>query len=209
LTSSSSETIVLVRRAIRGDQSAIGELMTRYRPQLKRMVAIRLDPRLKARFDPSDIVQSVLAEAARRIMVALNNEPERFYPWLRQLTWDRLARLHRDHVHIQKRSVRRERPNWQGQVTDESMLELAEQLATRQPGPHSRLVREEMRSRVRQSLDQLPPKDREVLVLRFLERLDVVDTAAALGLSVGAVKSRQFRAIERLGRLLTDHRESP
>jgi DNA-directed RNA polymerase specialized sigma24 family protein len=43
-------------------------------------------------------------------------------------------------------------------------------------------------------------------VLRFLEQLNITDTAAALGISESAVKSRQFRAIERLGKLLSDLR---
>jgi RNA polymerase sigma-70 factor, ECF subfamily len=202
MTASSEVTEHLVRRAIGGDRVATEELLGRYRPQLRRMVAIRLDPLLRARFDPSDVVQSVLAEAARKMMVALNNEPERFYPWLRQLAWDRLARLYRDHVRTEKRSVDREEPNWQAQVADDSMLQLADQLAARQLGPHSLAVREETRGRVRTALTRLPATDREVLVLRFLERLDITDTAAALGISESAVKSRQFRAIRRLGQLL-------
>ena len=64
MSSSSTETGRLIRRAIEGSESATDQLLSRYRSQLKRMVAIRMDPRLKARFDPSDVVQSVLAEAA-------------------------------------------------------------------------------------------------------------------------------------------------
>lgn len=204
MTLSNAETGRLVRRAIDGDTAATEELLVRYRPQLKRMVAIRLNPMLRARFDPSDVVQSVLAEAAQKMTVALKNEPERFYPWLRQLAWDRLARIYRDHVRMQKRSVGREEPHWQAQVADESMLQLADQLAARQLGPHSHAVRNETRARVRTALTQLPPNDREVLVLRFLEGLDITDTAAALSISESAVKSRQFRAIRRLGQLLDD-----
>jgi RNA polymerase sigma-70 factor (subfamily 1) len=204
MSSSNMETSRLIRRAIEGDASATNLLLDRYRSQLKRMVAIRMDPRLKARFDPSDVVQSVLAQAAQKMMVSLNNQPDNFYPWLRQLAWDHLTRLHRDHVHTQKRSVGREEPRWQAEVSDQSMLQLAEQLAARQPGPHSNAVREEARLRVRTALIELPSGDREVLVLRFLEKLNVEDTAAALGISESAVKSRQFRAVERLGHLLSD-----
>lgn len=207
MSSSSMETGRLIRRAIEGSESATDQLLARYRSQLKRMVAIRMDPRLKARFDPSDVVQSVLAEAAQKMMVALNYQADSFYPWLRQLAWDHLARLHRDHVHTQKRSVGREAPHWQAEVSDQSMLQLADQLAARESGPHSHAVRNETRSLVRTALVKLPANDREVLVLRFLEKLDVKDTAAALGISESAVKSRQFRAVERLGRLLNGLRQ--
>jgi RNA polymerase sigma-70 factor, ECF subfamily len=202
---SSAETRQLVFQAIGGDRSAIEQLLAQFRPQLRRMVAVRMDSRLKARFDPSDVVQSVLAEAAQK-MVAFEKPPEQFYPWLRQLAWDELARLHRDHIRTKKRSVSREEDDWRGRAADESMLQLADRLATQQLGPGSRLVHKELRTRVRAALAQLAPQDREVLVLRFLEQLNITDTAAALAITEAAVKSRQFRAIERLGKLLQDFR---
>jgi RNA polymerase sigma-70 factor (ECF subfamily) len=202
---SSAETRRLIVRALQGDRQSIEALLAHYRPQLRRMVSVRMDSRLKARLDPSDIVQSVLAEAAQK-MVAFQQEPEQFFPWLRQLAWDELARLHRDHIRTKKRSVSREEDDWRGQAADESMMQLADRLATQQLGPGSRLIHKELRARVRAALDQLAPQDREVLVLRFLEQLGISDTAAALGISEAAVKSRQFRAIERLGKLLSDLR---
>jgi RNA polymerase sigma-70 factor (ECF subfamily) len=206
MNSCSAATGRLVRRAKQGDPTAIDQLLAFFRPQLRRMVAVRMDSRLKSRFDPSDVVQNVLAEAAQK-MVNFNKQAEQFYPWLRQLAWDELARLHRDHIRTKKRSLSREQDDWQGRAADESMLRLADRLAAQQLGPGSRLVQKELRSRVQAAVEQLPPQDREVLVLRFLEQLDISDTAAALGVTQSAVKSRQFRAIERLGRLLADLRK--
>jgi len=202
---SNAETRRLVLRAIDGERSALDELLACYRPQLRRMVAVRMDSRLKARLDPSDVVQIVLAEAAQK-MVTFQNPPDQFFHWLRQLAWDELARLRRDHIRTKKRSVSREEDDWQGHVGDESMLQLADRLASQQLGPGSRLVHKEIRVRVQAALAQLPPQDREILVLRFLEQLNIEDTAAALSISESAVKSRQFRAIERLGKLLSDLR---
>lgn len=200
---SSVETRRQVIRAVAGSRSAVEQLLVAFRPHLRRMVAVRMDSRLKARFDASDVVQIVLAEAAQK-MVTFQQQPEQFFPWLRQLTWDELARLRRDHIHTQKRSVEREENDWQGQAGDDSMLVLADRLAAQQLGPGSRLVHKEMHNRVRTALAELPPQDREILVLRFLEQLDINEAAAALGITVGAVKSRQFRAVERLGSLLSD-----
>jgi RNA polymerase sigma-70 factor (ECF subfamily) len=202
----SDDTAPLVRRAIQGDRSAIDSILLRYRQQLRRMVAVRLNSRLRARFDPSDVVQIVLAEAAQK-MVNFNQPPEHFYPWLRQLAWDELARLHRDHIRTKKRSVLREGDDRQAGVDDESMLQLADRLAAKQLGPGSRLVHKELRARVRSAIEELPTQFREVLMLRFLEQLNISETAVALGITQSAVKSRQFRAIEQLGNLLNDLRE--
>ena len=87
---SSAETRKLVIQAIAGNRSAVEQLQFDCRPQMKRIVAVRMDSRLKARFDPSDVVQSVLAEAAQK-MVTFQQSPEQFFAWLRQLAWDELC----------------------------------------------------------------------------------------------------------------------
>jgi len=50
-------------------------------------------------------------------------------------------------------------------------------------------------------------RDREVLVLRYLEGLPVGEVAEVLGLGEGAVKMRQLRALERLRSVLGDEHE--
>jgi RNA polymerase sigma-70 factor (ECF subfamily) len=68
-------------------------------------------------------------------------------------------------------------------------------------------VREELRLRVRRALGRLGERDREVLVLRYLEQLSVCEIAAVLGVSEGAVKTRHARALLRLEALLGDEME--
>ncbi|MEU9129377.1 SigE family RNA polymerase sigma factor [Kitasatospora sp. NPDC048540] len=48
------------------------------------------------------------------------------------------------------------------------------------------------------ALALLPPRDRAVLVLRYWEDRGVEETAAELGLNVGAVRTRSLRALNRL-----------
>ena len=65
-------------------------------------------------------------------------------------------------------------------------------------------MREELRSRMRTALTRLPASYRDVLVMRQLERLSTSEIAAALGIAEGTVKSRHFRALERMRALLSD-----
>jgi RNA polymerase sigma-70 factor (ECF subfamily) len=190
----------LVRRVGEGDQAAVSQLLDRHRGRLRRMVAARLDPRLLARVDPSDVVQEALLKAAQRLPEYARERPLAFYPWLRQLAWDRLVELHQHHIRTRKRSVTREQP--EPLLSDPSALLLAEQLVDSGTGPSGHLLRKELRERVRAALAGLPEQDREILVMRHVEQLKVSEIAALLRLSEGAVKMRRLRAIQKLRELL-------
>ena len=61
------------------------------------------------------------------------------------------------------------------------------------------------RAVISRALATLPRRQREVVVLRFFEDLNVADTAAAMGTSEGTVKSYTSRALTHLRELLGDH----
>src|SRR4051794_10800729 len=92
------DTDHLLDRAAAGDVAARQRLLERHRPRLRRMVALRLDQRLRARVDPSDVVQEALFDADQELSDYLKRRPIPFYPWLRQLAWDRLIDLNRRHI---------------------------------------------------------------------------------------------------------------
>jgi RNA polymerase sigma-70 factor, ECF subfamily len=200
MTDAPLDTEELLRRVGRGDPTAAGDLFRRHRKRLRRMVGVRIDHRLAARVDPSDVVQEALAEAAQRLPEYLRDRPLPFFPWLRQLAWDRLSALYRTHVRTARRSVNREEPP---ALPDESVLELVDRLLVKSNGPSAGLRRQERRALVRRALEQLPERDREVLVLRQLEELSVAEVAAVLGIGVKAVYARQLKALERLREALS------
>jgi RNA polymerase sigma-70 factor, ECF subfamily len=201
MTFSESDTERLLEQARAGDLAAVNQLLVRHRSRLRTMVCLRLDPRVAARVDPSDVVQEALIEAHRRMERYLRERPLPFYPWLRQLTWDRLVRLHRQHLAVSKRSVRRE-VAMAPLLSDDSVALLARRLFSRDNSPQSRVVQAELHARVKNALEQLSESDREVLVLKFMEELSVLEIGALLGLGESAVKMRHLRALQRLRSLL-------
>src|SRR5262245_37745691 len=108
MTSPADKTEDLVQRAGQGDQAAGQELLGRFRERLRQLLAIRMDRRLAARIDPSDVIQEALADAWRQLPDYLQERPVAFYPWLRQIALDQLILLHNRHFRIQKRSLLRE-----------------------------------------------------------------------------------------------------
>jgi RNA polymerase sigma-70 factor (ECF subfamily) len=195
------DTEELLARLSKGDGEARQELLVRHRQRLRQMIAVRLDRRLTARVDPSDVVQETLAEADRKLGRYLKDRPLPFYPWLRRLAAERLSKLHRRHLGASSRSACREAPGI-FDMSDDSALRLADRLAASGTSPSEHLAREELRGQVRETLAGLSAKDREVLVLRYLEGLSTRQTAAALGVSEGAAKVRHLRALQRLRAVL-------
>jgi RNA polymerase sigma-70 factor (ECF subfamily) len=195
-----------VDRAALGYQAARGQLLTHYQARLRQLIALRLDRRLAARIDPSDVLQEALAEAVAKLPDYLRDRPLPFYPWLRQLTLDRLVELYRQHVRTRRRSVTREERR-APPLSDESLLELAGRLLAPGSSPSARLRREELCDRVRAALAQLSEPDRELLVLRHLEQLSGREIAAVLGLTEGAVYTRHLRALKRLREILGEEGE--
>jgi len=191
----------LLRQAQSGDEHAVQRLLAEHRERLKQMVRLRLDRRMAARVDPSDVVQETLAEAVRRLPKYLDEQPIPFYPWLRQIAWERLAKLHERHLTARRRAVgREERQPWS--LPDESVLELANRFVAGGTSPSERLVRDELKRRVHAALEELSPTDRELLVLRYLEQLSPREARAVLGINEEAFAKRHLRAIQRLRRVL-------
>jgi RNA polymerase sigma-70 factor (ECF subfamily) len=203
-----SETEPLIRQAAAGDRSARQQLIALHRERLRRMVAVRMDGRLAPRIDASDVVQEALADADRHLDAYFQERPLPFYPWLRQFAWQRLRQMHRHHIDARRRSVAREEP-WELRLPDRSAIDLAHRMMGSGTSPSRRLIRSEERERVQAALSRLDSRDREVLVLRYLEALSTEEIAAVLGIRAGAVKMRHVRALERLRGLLDIHVEGP
>jgi RNA polymerase sigma-70 factor (ECF subfamily) len=83
----------------------------------------------------------------------------------------------------------------------ESMDETGFDVETFRPGqvqawaedPEGLYSRAELRSLIERGIMKLPPKCRVVLMLRDIEQMTIEDTAAALGLSIAATKTRLLR----------------
>jgi RNA polymerase sigma-70 factor (ECF subfamily) len=197
------ETRELIERAARGESDACQQLLERHRRRLRQMVAVHLDRRVAARIDPSDVVQDALIDAYRELGDYLRERPLPFYPWLRQIAWDRLVALHHRHIGVGRRSVNREEQRLPG-LADESVMQLAQSLVSSGTSPSRQVVRAELRERVRAAVERMAQSDREVLVMRHLEQLTIREIAALLRISEGAVKTRLTRALVRLRACLAD-----
>src|SRR5262249_15126593 len=106
----SAQTQSLLQQAQTGDPQAFEDLFARHRPYLKQLVELRLDPKLRSRIDPSDVVQEAHLEAFRRLNAYLQERPMPFRLWLRQIAYDRTLKAWRHHRGAARRAAGREVP---------------------------------------------------------------------------------------------------
>jgi RNA polymerase sigma-70 factor (ECF subfamily) len=198
----SEETIHLIERAKAGDQAALNEIFAIHRDRLRRMVELRLDTRLHARVDASDVVQDAYLEVTRRLDEYLRDPKLPLFLWLRLVVGERLSKLHRQHLATGMRDAGREVSLYRGALPAASSAALAAQLLGRQTSPTQAAVRAERLLRLQEALNALDPIDREIISLRQFEDLSTAEAAQVLEIEPAAASKRYIRALKRLKDIL-------
>lgn len=187
----------LLARGASGDAEAVGQLLEQHRPFLRRIVELRLDPSLRGRIDPSDVVQETQVEVIRRLVDYVQRRPMSFRVWLHETTCQRLAMLWRHHRGAQRRSVVREVV-----LPAESSIALAQSLLAESPSEY--LQQQELTQKVREAVSRLAAADREIVLLRNFEELTNQESAERLGIDEMAASKRYGRALLRLRKHLQE-----
>jgi RNA polymerase sigma-70 factor (ECF subfamily) len=190
----------LLEQARRGRESAVARLFARHRERLRQAILLRLDRRVAARVDASDVLQETYLEAVRRLPDYLECPDMPFDLWLRWLAREQVLTCHRRHLGADKRAVGRE----VGPLPADSSALFVNGLAGRGSSPSRHLAAVELAERLRLALQQLDEDERELLLWRHFEQLSNREAALLLGISEAAASKRYVRALERLRGLLAD-----
>jgi len=197
--SDSARTVALLDEVAAGDPQALEQLLTRFQPDLLAFVECRLDLKVRARFNRSDVVQEAQLEVVRRMDDYLKRRPMPFHLWIRKTAYERLLNLQRDHRRRAKRTVERE-----VMLPATSASRLAFPLLGREASPSARLAAREQAERIGQAVANLAEPDREILLMRHVEELPYEEIACLLDIEPAAARKRYGRAMIRLQRVLND-----
>lgn len=176
----------LIGRAQAGDDAAFEELCRQHGDRLLGQ-ALALSGGLAP---AEDLVQETLLAAWRSL--PRYNRRCRFFTWLCSIL------IHRHRNSLRKKWARPFSFLFASEAEEEAFVG---KLADPSPPPGTELERGEQARRILRSLDRLPAKQREVVYLRFYAEDSLEGIAAALGCSVGTVKSRLFHGLERLRKM--------
>ena len=97
-----------------------------------------------------------------------------------------------------KRWIQRSGDATSGNLQDETERDTMDSLPTEQPGPQDALSSSQSTSRINGVLTELPARQREVFLLRNWQGLSVRETAEAMNISEGSVKTHLSRAVAAL-----------
>src|SRR5262245_2864384 len=196
------ESDELLRLAAAGDGGSWQALVDRSQSRLRRMVAFRLDQRLRGRVDPSDVLQDAYLEAWRGLGSYLDRPEIPFFLWLRGIAANKLRELHRHHLGTRMRDPRREVSIRGGAMPETTTTAPAAELLGDLTRASEEALRRERKLRLHEALEAMDPLDREVLALRHLEQLSPTETARVFGIKEKAAEMRYVRALRRLKEIL-------
>lgn len=182
----------LIRRTLAGDESAFAELVRRY----QRRVAVTVRSVIGA------IDADELADTVQDVFLLVFRGLGSFRGEAQFATW--LTRIALRHCYREAKRQRRRRLLFSPFARRDGEREPAEERIAGVSRTDRDLVAAERRGAVVEAMARLPEEFRTVLVLRIVEEMPVEEVAAALGISTGTVKSRLYRAKEKMRELLAD-----
>jgi len=175
-----AEQAELIERVCQGDKEAFYALVQ----PCERAVFTAAMSILSNAADAEEVAQ----EAVLKAFTALPRfrRESKFSTWLIQITINE-ARL----------KIRKDRPHLYESVDEQQTDDgdyFPKDFADWREVPSEALETKELRDALRRGLAVLPQKCREVLILRDIQHLSIHETAQALGITEGAVKTRLLRA---------------
>jgi RNA polymerase sigma-70 factor (ECF subfamily) len=176
------EDAELIDRAKSGEVMAYEELVRRYQD-----VAVRTAHLISPETDAEDAVQDAFVKAYRALAGFRSGSP--FRPWLLQIV--------ANEARNRRRSAGR-RAGLALRAAEDRPLDDAA------PSPESAVLAHERQASLLAAVNALRTEDREVIGARYFLELSEAETAQALGIPRGTVKSRLSRALERLRAELGD-----
>lgn len=169
-----------VADAVGGDRRAVERLLAQVRPLVVRYCRARVGRQERSFASADDVAQEVCL-AVLTALPSYRDQGRPFLAFVYGIAAHKVADAHR--------AAARNRSEPVADVPDEP---------DEQAGPEQRAMRGELSGEMAELLKVLPPKQREIVVLRVVVGLSAEETADAVGSTPGAVRVAQHRALTRL-----------
>jgi RNA polymerase sigma-70 factor (ECF subfamily) len=172
------------------------------RPQLLAYIQHNVGPALRAKLEPDDILQEVVLTALGTLETfnVRGRDPFRL---LCQIAEQRIIDAHRHYIAAQKRSAGRE-VSFDTPLGGHEPFGFINLLVASMTSPSQAFSRGQKELHLQEAIMSLPPEQRELLRLRFVDGLPTKEVADRLGKTDGAIRVLLTRTLSRLQELLSD-----
>jgi RNA polymerase sigma-70 factor (ECF subfamily) len=160
---------------------------------------LRIDPRARARFGWSDIINATLLKVNQDMNRLRGMDSQAQARWLRtMLAHNLIDRIRRELS--PGRDFRLEQPLEDAVAA--SSCRLGDWVPAEESSPSQKLMKQEQSLQLAHALGQLPEREREAIILQKWHGWKLAQIAEHLGCTTGAVAGLQARGLARLRRLL-------
>ena len=177
--------IVLVKRAIQGDQKAYSELMTLYWATVEKSFSLKL----QSKEDIEDLSIATFSKAFDKLKTY--NSSFAFSTWINTIATNTLIDFFRKKE--QKTisiDLDKEEEGSAMDIIDNGL------------DPERNLIQKQKNKHIASLVHQLKPHYRELIIMRYLDELSYAEIAAKLNMPLGSVKAKLFRARDLLVEIL-------
>ncbi len=181
----------LIQKLRSGDSAAMAEFYNIYRSRLYTLVLAQVDQNQAV---AEDIVQETFLAALGSLDKFRGDS--QLYTWLRSIAFHKLNDYYRRRV--------RQPQNKESSPDFDAMKQL-EQTGNDEPETIAVMEAEEVRQSVQHALEQLPQNYQEVLVLKYLEEMPVLEISQVMGRSPKSVEGLLSRARKAMRANLEDN----
>ena len=189
------------------DNSFLAQAFGEHRERLLRLAERHLNPVLRRRVSPEDVVQEALAGACRWGGAFLANDEIPVYFRLRAVLMQTIVHIERRHLQSAKRDAYRESDPPPRADADAGAPPAWDDIPDSATSPLTAVARADRHALLRQTLHDLGEADRQIILLRNFDDLSNAESAAVLGIEPKAASIRYVRALRRLKARLVEHTE--
>jgi RNA polymerase sigma factor (sigma-70 family) len=184
----------LVQRAVQGDQKAFAELLDRYRDSIFFMLLKMVNNR----DDADDLTIEAFGKAFHRLKQYQPNYA--FSTWLFKIASNNC-------IDFLRREKKKRMISMDNTLSNDDGDEMTFDVRDNERDPEEEFVRGQKEELMREVVDKLKPRYKELVELRYFKELSYEEIAEQLDLPLGTVKAQLFRAREFLAQMLRHSKE--
>ncbi|MEM1224567.1 MAG: sigma-70 family RNA polymerase sigma factor [Planctomycetota bacterium] len=177
---------------------------SRYRVWLRALLRAGIDPRIRAKLDPSDLVQQTLLQALDSLPSFRGSTEQELQAWLRTILARNVARASRDFARL-RRDVDREVT----ESLEQSSVRLEGFLSARVSSPASQAMKSEQVLELCQAIENLPESQQHAINLHHWQGMTINAVADEMDKTPAAVAGLLKRGMKSLRAQLRRREEQP